>query len=58
MYDSKNSNGGVSVMTGLNEDKHLIGDVSKKCNVPKKTLRYYDDIDIIKHEKSDNSYRY
>lgn len=45
-------------MTGLNEDKHLIGDVSKKCNVPKKTLRYYDDIDIIKPEKSDNSYRY
>lgn len=45
-------------MTGLNEDKHLIGDVSKMCNVPKKTLRYYDDIDIIKPEKSDNSYRY
>ena len=21
-------------MTGLNEDKHLIGDVSKMCNVP------------------------
>lgn len=58
MYDSKNSNGGVRVMTGLNEDKHLIGDVSKMCNVPKKTLRYYDDIDIIKPEKSDNSYRY
>ncbi|RRD94057.1 MerR family transcriptional regulator [Clostridiales bacterium COT073_COT-073] len=41
-------------------DKYLIGDVSKICNISKKTLRYYDDIDVIKpeHISEYNSYRY
>lgn len=44
----------------LEKDKYLIGDVSKICNIPKKTLRYYDTIDVIKPEKISeyNSYRY
>lgn len=47
-------------MDSLSKDKYLIGDVSEICNIPKKTLRYYDDIDVIKPEKISeyNNYRY
>lgn len=43
-----------------NKNKYLIGDVSKICNIPKKTLRYYDEIDVIKPETISefNGYRY
>ncbi|PTL28523.1 MerR family transcriptional regulator [Lachnospiraceae bacterium oral taxon 096] len=42
------------------KEKYLIGEVSEICNIPKKTLRYYDDIDVIKPEtiSKTNSYRY
>lgn len=47
-------------MENTGKDKYLIGDVSRICNVPKKTLRYYDSIGIIKPEQISefNSYRY
>ncbi|MFU0823578.1 MerR family transcriptional regulator [Clostridium sp.] len=42
------------------EDKYSIGEVSKICNVPKKTLRYYDSIKLVVPELRDegNKYRY
>ncbi len=45
-------------MQDFGDRKHLIGDVSRICNIPKKTLRYYDDLNIIKPEKKYNNYRY
>ncbi|UZP66623.1 MerR family transcriptional regulator [Desulfovibrio mangrovi] len=39
--------------------KYSIGDVSRICNVSKKTLRYYDDINLITPIRHDhNNYRY
>lgn len=42
------------------ENLYLIGEVSKLCNIPIKTLRYYDDIGLLKPEKTDsqNNYRH
>jgi DNA-binding transcriptional MerR regulator/effector-binding domain-containing protein len=42
------------------EDKYSIGEVEKMCNVPKKTLRYYDSIKLVVPEFRDeeNNYRY
>lgn len=41
-------------------ERYSIGKVSSACNVPIKTLRYYDEIDLIKPEYRDNdsNYRY
>lgn len=43
-----------------NEEMYTIGVVSKKCNIPIRTLRYYDEIGLVKPEKVDNvnNYRY
>lgn len=43
-----------------NKDCYLIGEVSNLCNVPIKTLRYYDEIGLLKPKKvaSNNNYRY
>lgn len=39
--------------------RYSVGDVSKVCNVSKKTLRYYDKIGLINSERDDsNNYRY
>ncbi|WBF66223.1 MerR family transcriptional regulator [Desulfovibrio subterraneus] len=39
--------------------KYSIGDVSRICNVSRKTLRYYDDINLITPERQNyNNYRY
>ena len=42
------------------EKKYSIGEVSAICNVPIKTLRYYDEIEIIvpKYRKKESNYRY
>ncbi|MFT5891058.1 MAG: DNA-binding transcriptional MerR regulator/effector-binding domain-containing protein [Dokdonia sp.] len=42
------------------EDKYSIGEVEEMCNVPKKTLRYYDSIKLVVPEFRDeeNNYRY
>ena len=42
------------------DDKFLIGDASKICNISKKALRYYDKIDVIKPDEicEENGYRY
>lgn len=39
---------------------YQIGEVSKLCNIPIKTLRYYDEIELLKPEKIDefSGYRY
>ncbi|WP_244833826.1 MerR family transcriptional regulator [Clostridium sp. BJN0001] len=45
----------------MNERKYYrIGEASKICNVPIKTLRYYDEVDILKPAKIDeqSGYRY
>lgn len=46
----------------MNDKKEyfLIGEVSKRCNIPIKTLRYYDEIGLLKPKKIDNTnnYRY
>ncbi|MGN0143897.1 MAG: MerR family DNA-binding transcriptional regulator, partial [Clostridium sp.] len=34
-----------------NENFYQIGEVSKLCNIPIKTLRYYDDIKLLIPEK-------
>ncbi len=41
-------------------ERYSIGKVSAACNVPIKTLRYYDEIDLLKPEYRDNdsNYRY
>ncbi|UZP66769.1 MerR family transcriptional regulator [Desulfovibrio mangrovi] len=39
--------------------KYSIGDVSRICNISKKALRYYDNIDLITSQRQDyNNYRY
>lgn len=45
---------------GIEKEHYLIGEVSKICNIPIKTLRYYDEIGVLKPEKVDreNNYRY
>ena len=42
------------------EKKYSIGEVSAICNVPIKTLRYYDEIELIvpKYRKKESNYRY
>ena len=41
------------------KSRYSVGDVSKVCNVSKKTLRYYDKIGLINSERDDsNNYRY
>lgn len=48
-------------MEETNEEKYYqIGQVSKICNIPIKTLRYYDDIGLLKPKKvnTDSNYRY
>lgn len=46
----------------MKSDKELftIGEISKICDIPVKTLRYYDEISLLKPEKVDdeNNYRY
>lgn len=46
----------------MSQDKnfYLIGEVSKTCKIPIKTLRYYDEIGLLKPVKVDdiNNYRY
>jgi DNA-binding transcriptional MerR regulator/effector-binding domain-containing protein len=44
----------------MNKEYYKIGEVSKKCNIPIKTLRYYDEIGLIKPEyiEEQNNYRY
>lgn len=39
---------------------YQIGEISKLCNIPIKTLRYYDEINLLKPKKIDefSSYRY
>ncbi len=41
-------------------ERYSIGKVSTACNIPIKTLRYYDEIDLLKPEYRDNdsNYRY
>ncbi len=42
-----------------NNVKYSIGDVSRICNISKKALRYYDDINIISSQRQEyNNYRY
>lgn len=45
---------------GEEKNYYLIGKVSSLCNVPIKTLRYYDKIGLLvpKYRKDDNKYRY
>lgn len=39
--------------------RYSIGDMSRICNISKKTLRYYDDIGLIASQRQDyNNYRY
>lgn len=40
--------------------KYSIGEVSVSCNIPIKTLRYYDEIDLLKpeHRSAESNYRY
>ncbi|WP_432663691.1 MerR family transcriptional regulator [Wukongibacter baidiensis] len=48
-------------MKNENEEKYYqIGQVSKICNIPIKTLRYYDEIGLLKPKKvdSNSNYRY
>lgn len=42
------------------KDKYSIGEVEEICNIPKKTLRYYDSIKLVVPEYRDkkNNYRY
>lgn len=44
----------------MNKDYYKIGEVSKKCSVPIKTLRYYDEIGLLKpkHIEEQTNYRY
>ncbi|WP_419176670.1 MerR family transcriptional regulator [Desulfosediminicola sp.] len=44
----------------MTEEKHfLIGDVSRICNISRKALRYYDEINLIPSLRDhDNNYRY
>ena len=44
----------------MNKDYYKIGEVSKKCNMPIKTLRYYDEIGLLKpkHIEEQTKYRY
>lgn len=43
----------------IHKAKYSIGEVSRICNVSKKALRYYDDINIITSQRQDyNNYRY
>lgn len=41
-------------------DKYSIGEVEKICNIPRKTLRYYDSIKLVvpKFREEENKYRY
>ena len=34
-----------------------IGHAAEQSNLPQKTIRYYEDIDLIKPDRSDNGYR-
>lgn len=34
-----------------------IGDVAHRSGLPKKTIRYYEDIDLIRPDRQDNGYR-
>ena len=34
-----------------------IGDVAERSGLPAKTIRYYEDIDLIKPQRADNGYR-
>lgn len=41
------------------KDQYFIGDMSRLCNISKKTLRYYDEIDLIPSQRDDcNNYRF
>lgn len=42
------------------EDKYSIGEVEEICNIPRKTLRYYDSIKLVvpKFREEGNKYRY
>jgi len=40
-------------------DQYFIGDMSRLCNISKKALRYYDEIDLIPSQRDDcNNYRF
>lgn len=45
---------------GQNKKYYTIGDISEICNVPIKTLRYYDEIKLLvpTHRDSETNYRY
>ena len=47
-------------MENENTKLYMIGEVSKLCNIPIKTLRYYDEINLLKPDKIDefSQYRY
>ena len=47
-------------MKGDNIKLYQIGEISKLCNIPIKTLRYYDEINLLKPKKIDefSNYRY
>ncbi|WP_339834315.1 Cu(I)-responsive transcriptional regulator [uncultured Parvibaculum sp.] len=34
-----------------------IGDVSERSGLPAKTIRYYEDIGLVRHSRSENGYR-
>ena len=34
-----------------------IGEAARQCDLPAKTIRYYEDIDLIKPDRSENGYR-
>ncbi|HCW54837.1 MAG TPA: MerR family transcriptional regulator [Clostridium sp.] len=47
-------------MKNENNKLYMIGEISKLCNIPIKTLRYYDEINLLKPNKIDeySKYRY
>ncbi|MDO4542471.1 MAG: MerR family DNA-binding transcriptional regulator, partial [Bacillota bacterium] len=50
MWDSENKDG---------KKEFSIGEVSRMCNISLKTLRYYDDLGILKPSRREpNGYRY
>jgi hypothetical protein len=41
------------------KDQYFIGDMSRLCNISKKALRYYDEINLIPSQRDDcNNYRF
>ena len=44
----------------MQKEHYSIGDASKKCHIPVQTIRYYDDIDLLKPQYRDtnSNYRY